>query len=113
MGCMKCGRDVREDQIFCDSCLEEMEKYPVKMNAPVMIPSRKSEQNNRKNPARRKLPPEEQIKRLRKLNRILSFLLALALTLVFFLGYISVLHFMEEERFLPGQNYSTIEILPG
>ena len=83
------------------------------MNAPVIIPSRKSEQSSRKNPARRKLPPEEQIKRLRKLNRILSFLLALALTLVFFLGYISFLHLMEEEQFLPGQNYSTIEILPG
>lgn len=111
MSCMKCGRDVREDQIFCDSCLGEMEKYPVKMNAPVNIPSRKTEQNVRKNPARRKLSPEEQIKRLRKLNGILSFLLALALTLVFFLGYISVLHFMEEDQFLPGQNYSTIEDL--
>ena len=37
---------------------------------------------------------------------------ALALTLVFFLGYISVLHLMEEEEFLPGQNYSSIETLP-
>ena len=44
MGCMKCGRDVQEGQIFCVSCLETMEKYPVKINAPVNLPSRKAEQ---------------------------------------------------------------------
>lgn len=112
MGCMKCGRDVRENQIFCPACLESMEKYPVKTGTPVNIPIRKTEPNVRRAPARKKLSSEEQIRRLRKLNRILSFLLALALTLVFFLGYFSVLHFMEEEQFLPGQNYSSIETLP-
>lgn len=112
MGCMKCGRDVQEEQIFCESCLADMEKYPVKSGAPVNIPIRKTEQAVRRAPTRKKLSPEDQIKRLRKLNRILSFLLALTLTLVFFLGYISILHFMEEERFLPGQNYSSIETLP-
>ena len=113
MGCMKCGRDVQEGQIFCGSCLETMEKYPVKINTPVNLPSRKAELAARKAPARKKLSSEDQIKRLRRLNRILSFLLALALTLVFFLGYVSVLHLMEEEEFLPGQNYSSIETLPG
>ena len=112
MGCMKCGRDVPEGQVFCGSCLETMEKYPVKINAPVNLPSRKAEQAARKAPARKKLSSEDQIKRLRRLNRILSFLLALALTLVFFLGYISILHLMEEEEFLPGQNYTSIETLP-
>ena len=111
MGCMKCGRDVVEGQTFCTDCLEKMEKYPVKHNTPVILPARRKEAQ-KKAPVRRKLPPEEQIRRLRKQNRVLSFLLALSLMLSIFLGYITVLHFMEEDEFLPGQNYTSIETAP-
>ena len=30
MGCMKCGKDITDDNVFCADCLQEMEKYPVK-----------------------------------------------------------------------------------
>ena len=108
MGCMKCGRDIVEGQTFCDSCLAQMELYPVKPNTPVIIPNRRPEPV-KKAPQRRKLSPEEQIRRLRRLNRALSFLLALSLMLSIFFGYIAVLHFLEEEEQLPGQNYTSIE----
>ncbi len=108
MGCMKCGRDIVEGQTFCPSCLETMERYPVRSNTPVIIPNRRKDAP-KKAPSRRKLSQEEQIRRLRKLNRTLSFLLALSLMISIFLGYIAVLHFMEEEKFLPGQNYTSIE----
>ena len=107
MGCMRCGRDTVEGQSFCSGCLENMDRYPVRPNTPVIIPLRRAEAP-KKAPARRKLTPEEQVRRLRRQNRALSFLLALSLIVVIFLGYISVLHFMEEEKFLPGQNYTSI-----
>ena len=112
MGCMKCGRDIAPGQTFCQKCLEEMERYPVKPGTPLIIPSRRQDSARRAAPRRKNLSPEEQVKRLRKANRILSLLLALSLMIAVFLGYIAVLHMMEEERFLPGQNYSSIETLP-
>ena len=111
MGCMKCGRDIIEGQTFCSDCLAAMEKYPVKPNTPVNLPVRHAEVHKR-TPVRRKLSPEEQIRRLRRLNRILSFLLALSLMLSIFFGYIAVLHLLEEEKRLPGQNYTSIETAP-
>ena len=112
MSCMKCGRDVAEGQVFCESCLADMDRYPVKITAPVQIPSRKSADPRPRQPVRRKLSSEEQIRRLRRHNRVLSFLLALSMMAAIFFGYIAVIHFMEEERFLPGQNYSTMATLP-
>ena len=111
MGCMKCGRDVTEGQTFCSECIAVMEKYPVKPGTPVHIPAHRPEAP-RKALARRKLSPEEQIRRLRRLNRTLSFLLALSQMVSIFLGYIAVLHFLEDEKFLPGQNYTSIETAP-
>ena len=111
MGCMKCGRDIVEGQTFCSACLEKMERYPVKANTPVILPTRRKEPP-KKAPPRRKLSNEELIRRLRRQNRALSFLLALSLMMLIFLGYIAVLHFMEDEEFLPGQNYTSIETAP-
>ena len=36
MSCMKCGKEVSEDQVFCPECLAEMERYPVKPGTPVL-----------------------------------------------------------------------------
>ena len=112
MGCIKCGRDIEPGKTFCRKCLEEMALYPVKPGTPLIIPSRRQDTVRRTPPRRKSLSPEEQVKRLRKTNRILTLLLALSLILALSLGYIAVLHLMEEEQFLPGQNYSSIETLP-
>ena len=83
----------------------------MKPGTPVLLPSLRKEAA-KKAPPRRKLSSEEQIRRLRRLNRTLSFLLAVSLMVSIFLGYIAVLHFLEEERSLPGQNYTSIETAP-
>ena len=84
MTCMKCGREIPAEQVFCDNCLALMEKYPVKPDAAIHLPLRK-EASAAKKPSgrRRQLPPEEQILLLRKRNRrlrltvvILSIVLA-------------------------------------
>lgn len=38
MHCMKCGRKVEDSHVFCDDCLEDMKKYPVKPGTVVRLP---------------------------------------------------------------------------
>ena len=40
MSCMKCGRDTQDPQVFCDDCLQVMERYPVKPGTPIQLPKR-------------------------------------------------------------------------
>ena len=106
MACMKCGRDTQPGQVFCDSCLEIMEWYPVKPGTAVQLPKRQ-EAPIRKVPKRRVPSPEEQIKGLRRQVHILSILLAIMMLLVGLLS-IPTYRYLMEEHVLPGQNYSTV-----
>lgn len=96
MNCMKCGRELKEKQVFCDSCLADMEKYPVKPGTPIYLPVRTVEPAAKKHPARKKqaLKPEEQISRLRISVRLLLLALIVAL-LAFSLTSLLALHLME------------------
>ena len=40
MQCMKCGRDVESDEVFCNSCKETMARYPVRPGVVVQLPRR-------------------------------------------------------------------------
>lgn len=112
MNCVKCGRDTAENQVFCDLCLETMEKYPVKPGTAVHIPHREEEHETRKNQPRKKLPVPlgEQVLRLKK--KLLRTRIALAVVLLL----CGVLCFLASEvvreldlQRLMGQNYSTVE----
>ena len=112
MGCMKCGRDVEEGQVFCPVCLENMEKYPVKPGTPVHIPVRRQDPPVRRPARRRTLSPEEQLRKLRRRNRSLAILAALLLVASVLLGTVAVRHFLEDKGYSPGQNYSPITVEP-
>ena len=68
MSCMKCGKEVSEGQVFCQECLEEMEKYPVKPGTAVLLPNRPHQAVVHKRSYRKSRKPEDQISRLRKWN---------------------------------------------
>lgn len=112
MNCMKCGRDIAVNQVFCPDCLEEMEKYPVQPNVAIHLPAQSVEELGKK-PARRYRPilsTEEQLKRMRK--RISGLVLALILVsaLAISLGVVAyeiLIH--NNGGKLLGQNYSTVE----
>ena len=112
MNCMKCGRETEEEQVFCRTCLDDMEAHPVKPGTVVLIPSRAEEEESRKNQHRKKtLPtPSEQIRRLkRKLlwTRIaLASLLLLCGLLCFAVGRVAI---EWDAGRIMGQNYSTVE----
>ena len=106
MNCMKCGGALREGQVFCDECLSSMEQEPIKINTPVMIPV----QPPKKATVRRLvINPEEEVKRLDKLNQNLMLILVLLFTTVLLLVIIlfnqDVWQIMEEV----GRNYSVLE----
>ncbi len=41
MGCLKCGRDLDEGQVFCRECLKFMENHPVQPGTAVLLPTRR------------------------------------------------------------------------
>lgn len=47
MHCMKCGKEISEEQVFCEDCLAVMEQYPVKPDTPVQIPKRPARQEKK------------------------------------------------------------------
>ena len=82
MSCMKCGKEVSEDQVFCPECLAEMDRYPVKPGTPVLLPHREPIAAQRKRrPLKRVRKPEEQLAALRKSVRLLCLILFLLLAI--------------------------------
>ena len=41
MNCMKCGRETKEDAVFCEDCLDHMNRHPVPPNTLVYVPTEK------------------------------------------------------------------------
>ena len=82
MNCMKCGRKIKDRQVFCEECLAIMETYPVKPGTPIQLPT-PSKTSLPTRPNRRKtLKPEEQIQRLRGIVRRLTVSLILLLLIL-------------------------------
>ena len=106
MNCMKCGRELKEGQVFCDECLEGMEKEPVKINTPVLIPAQPKDAPTHRRPV---MNPEEEVKRLEKINQnlILFLILTTVAMILFALGLFhqEVLAVVDDL----GRNYNVVE----
>ncbi len=107
MNCLRCGRETQDEHVFCDSCRETMEKYPVRPGTAVMLPKRVDNPAAKKQKRHSAPAPEEQIRKLRKQRRRLGFaVLCLTLALVACISAVIYLAFWEQYR--PGQNYSAV-----
>ena len=110
MGCMKCGREVAEQQVFCESCLEEMKKHPVKPNATVQLPPRTEAPVVKKKSRRHRDLKAEDLVRRQKIT-IRCLFAALAVTIAAFaITATMLLKVLHEQGTAPviGQNYGTI-----
>ena len=110
MNCIKCGRELDCEGVFCTECLADMERHPVKPGTVVLLPPRRPEQPVKKQPRKRRtLTPEEQVKRLKRRNRILTVILVLMLVIAGFFGYVAreAIGRLDIQKFW-GQNYSSI-----
>lgn len=110
MYCIKCGREVKEPQVFCDECLADMEKYPVKPTITVQIPVRPATPPVKKKQKKQKYTkPEDQIRHLHTQVRWIS--LALVGTLLAFAMTAALLLRLLDQRdsgYGIGQNYGTM-----
>ena len=106
MNCIKCGRETRGDDVFCQECLAEMEKYPVQPGTVVLLPRRK-DSSSRKAPKRHAPPPEELVVALRQQKAALLFLLVACLIAIA-LMFEPAMHYVREEHYEIGQNYSSV-----
>lgn len=108
MNCLKCGRELEGNDVFCPECLEDMERHPVRINTAVHIP----QQPAKKFGAHRRagMSAEEQVKRLRRTNQQLKLVLILVIAVAIFFA---LLAFDVVERShvndLWGQNYSIVD----
>ena len=106
MNCMRCGKEKKPEQAFCESCLSSMRKYPVKPDAVVQLPVQPVRSAApRKRPG---LSAEERIARLRRRNQVLGILVLLTGTVALLFAIMSaVLLEQANIRKLWGKNYST------
>ena len=107
MVCLKCGRKAEAQQVFCQSCLETMEKHPVRPGTAVHLPTRKPQTAPKKAAHKKKaLSPEDQIYHLRRALRRM-YLCVTVLILVLGMATALLIHEIQA-RDLPviGQNYT-------
>lgn len=106
MYCLKCGREIEGQQVYCNSCLEIMGRYPIKPGTPVHLP-KKAPIAAAKKQGRRSAPSlEDQLRRMRRLVKVLIVLL-LAVSLA--ASYFVYQYFQPEpvdEEPSPGQSWS-------
>jgi hypothetical protein len=93
MNCLKCGTEISGEQVFCESCLADMAKHPVKPDTPVLLPTR-SKPLPAKRTHRKLYKPEEQVVSQRKL---IGWMLALILVLMVAVGILTAatLHYKD------------------
>lgn len=109
MFCIKCGREIGENQVFCDDCLAVMAKYPIKPGTTVLLPKRREiPLVKRAVPRRKTVTPEEQIRKLRRSLRTMIVIWVVTFLLFCAALYPAVLYILEENHFSMGQNYSVI-----
>ena len=82
MNCIKCGREFDGDQAFCPHCLDQMAKNPVKPGVVINLPSRPDTSQKKPISRKRVRTPEEQILRLKRINKRLIISLCLMTLLV-------------------------------
>ena len=109
MACLKCGRETKENQVFCPDCQSLLHSQaPLKADYRVVIPQRPKKSEPQHAPAKKRTP-EEQVARLQTMVRVLAILvLTLFLTTAASLGFI--IHHQSTANhggFTIGQNYST------
>ena len=78
MNCLRCARETSGQQVFCDACLDDMARHPVKSDTPIYLPVRKvsvAPKNKRRH--RRERTAEEIVPILRKRIRVLTALVVI------------------------------------
>ena len=111
MNCLKCGRETRQSQVFCDACLEVMQNYPVKPGTVIHLPNREAYSTEKKPPVEQwEERTDDQLPKLRRLTRWLTATIAL-LSLLLCIATGMLIHTlnMNTNNSTIGRNYTTAQ----
>ncbi len=107
MICLKCGRSIAEDQVFCGDCLAKMDESPVKPGTPVLLPIPKNQAAVKKQTSRKRvIPPEEQVIHLRKALKRMYLCVAVLIVVLGMATALLVSQMLKEDAPIIGQNYT-------
>jgi len=105
--CIKCGREIAPNAVFCTECLEDMEKHPIAPGTPVVLHD-KPVFASRRTQGRKSRKPEEQV---RSLKTAVAWLIAGVVLLAAALTVVTLLWLTEAKQTPdappPGENYQT------
>lgn len=112
MYCMKCGKEIGEERVFCDECLELMSQYPVRQGTPVHLPSAVPSAEKKVAPKKRQPTPEERLARFQAATRwlavaLVSTLLILSITISLLVNSLNTPAAANDI----GKNYNTVNTL--
>ena len=111
MNCMKCGRETKGDAVFCEDCLEHMDRHPVTANVLVYVPSEKDRAAAAKKhtTTHAVVSSEDQVKKLKQEVEVLRLLVIIFIMLSLFFGIFSMdtLSKLKVSK-LQGKNYTTV-----
>jgi len=83
MYCLKCGKDTKDERVFCQECLESMDRYPVKPGTAIQLHRREALATARKVAKNaRPVSTEDQVEHLRKIVFWMGILLVIAVVLL-------------------------------
>lgn len=107
MQCMRCGKEIRENSVFCPDCLQVMAQNPVKPGTPVQLLQR-PQQSQEKVIHTKEVSAEESARKLRGLVRWLTGVIVL-LSVLLCITAVFLLHSLQQQQ--PegnlGRNYTT------
>lgn len=104
MACMKCGKEIKGEQVFCPSCLAVMESYPVRPDVHIQLPNRPTAAASRKK-RRRSYAPDDQLVHLRRYARQVTALAVVLGLLLVAAGSALVYLLMDKDD--SGSNFGT------
>lgn len=113
MYCMKCGKEIVEERVFCNECLEIMSQYPVRQGTPVLLPSTVPSAEKKAAPKKRQPTPEERLVRFQTATRwlavaLVSAILVLSITISLLVNSLNTPVAASNDI---GKNYNTVNTL--
>lgn len=106
MECLRCGIEIDSGKTFCDDCVAQTARYPIKPGTPVLLPVRPA--SGEKAAARkRERTPSQTIAELRKMIRFLTVVITI-LSLLLCATAAFLLHTLDnqDDSNRPGRNYT-------
>lgn len=107
MNCLRCGRETVAENVFCEDCQLEMQKYPVDPGIAVQLPRRRDSASHKKQPKKHVPTAEEKLPVLQQTMRYLLLFLIICIAAIL-LMLKPTLHYLQDEHFEIGQNYSSV-----